>query len=64
MNFLISFGICSTTKLSKYVTFLAFTYNAIQWVSINLDSARFNTYVIIVVASLVIVGNYFLNKQQ
>ena len=32
MNFLISFGICSTPKLSKYVTFSAFTHKAIQWV--------------------------------
>ena len=36
MNALISFGICSTLKLSKYVTFLAFTYKAIQLVPIDL----------------------------
>ena len=30
MNFLVSFGICSTPKLSKYVTFLVFKYKAIQ----------------------------------
>ena len=29
INNLISFGISSTPKLSKYVTFLAFTYKAI-----------------------------------
>ena len=32
-NFLISFGMCSTPKLSKYVAVLLFTYNAIQWVT-------------------------------
>ena len=31
-NFPISFGILSTQKLSKYITFLAFAYKAIQWV--------------------------------
>ena len=30
MIFLISFGICSTPKLSKYVTVLLFTDNAIE----------------------------------
>ena len=35
MNFLISFVICSTQKLSKYVTFLAFTYKVIQEVPIE-----------------------------
>ena len=30
LNFQISFGICSTPKLSKYVTVLAFIYHAIQ----------------------------------
>ena len=29
ISFLISFGICSTPKLSKYVAVLVFTYNAI-----------------------------------
>ena len=29
MNFLTSFGMCSTPKLSKYVTILVFTYNSI-----------------------------------
>ena len=32
MNFLISFGICSTPKLSKYITLLPFTKKAIQFV--------------------------------
>ena len=41
MNFLISFGICSIPKLSKYVTFPAFTYNAIQWVPIYSYSPKF-----------------------
>ena len=30
INFLISFGICSTPKLPKYVTLLFSTYKAIQ----------------------------------
>ena len=29
-NFLISFGMCSAPKLSKYVIVLVFTHNAIQ----------------------------------
>ena len=44
MNFLITFGICSTLKLSKYVTFLAFTYKAIQSVPIDSYSSRFVAY--------------------
>ena len=36
MKFLISFGICLTPKLSKYVTFSAFTYEAIESVPIDL----------------------------
>ena len=31
MNILISFGMCSTPKLSKYVIVSSFAYNAIQW---------------------------------
>ena len=30
INLLMSFGMCSTPKLSKYVTVLLFTYNTIQ----------------------------------
>ena len=30
MNFLISFGICSTPKLSEYTILFAFTYKAIN----------------------------------
>ena len=30
INFLISFGMCSTPKISKYVTVFLFPYNAIQ----------------------------------
>ena len=37
MNFPISFGICSTPKLSKYVTFSAFTNNGHQWVPIDFE---------------------------
>ena len=39
-----NFGICSTSKLSKYVTLLPFTYNAIQLVPNDLYSSRFITY--------------------
>ena len=42
INFIISFGI---SKLSKYVRFSVFTYYAIQWVLINLNSLRFITYI-------------------
>ena len=55
MAFSISFGICSTPKLSKYVPFLAFTYKAIQWVPIDLYSSRFITY-----ATSFILGKLFL----
>ena len=44
MNFLIPFGICSTPKLSKYVTYKAFTCKAIPCVSIDSYSSRFITY--------------------
>ena len=43
MNFLISFGICSTPKLSKYIL-LSFTYKAIQRAPADLNSSRFITY--------------------
>ena len=46
MNFVISFGICSTPKPSKYVTFLAFTNKAIQLVPIYSYSSRFIIYVV------------------
>ena len=42
--FLISFGMCSTPKLSNYVTDLVFTYNSIQWVPISECSSRLVTY--------------------
>ena len=35
MNFVITFGICSTPKLSKHVTFLTLTYKGRQWVPID-----------------------------
>ena len=35
INALISFGICSTPKLSKWVTSLFFTHKATQWVAIS-----------------------------
>ena len=44
INFLISFGICLTPKLSKYVTVLVFTYNGIQRVPISEHSSRFIKY--------------------
>ena len=40
-NALISFGICSAPKESKYVTSLLFTYKATQWVPISEYSSRF-----------------------
>ena len=44
LNFLISFGICSTPKLSTYIMLLQFTYKAIKLVPIDLKSSRFITY--------------------
>ena len=41
INFIISFGICSTQKLSKTVTFLELTYKAIQLVPIDSHSSIF-----------------------
>ena len=55
MNFLISFGIRSTPKLSKYVTLSEFTYNATQRVPIDLYSSGFITY-----APSFILGKFFL----
>ena len=43
MNFLISFGICSSPKLSKNITLLPFTYKAIQFVPTDLNSSRLIT---------------------
>ena len=45
MNFLISFRICSTSNLSKYIALLPFTEKVIQRVPIELYSSRFITYV-------------------
>ena len=43
--FLISFGICSTPKLSKYIMLLPFTYNkAIQRVPNDSYSSKFIKY--------------------
>ena len=55
MNFLISFGMCLTPKLSKYVIFLAFTYKAMQWVPIDSYLSRSITY-----APSFILGKLFL----
>ena len=41
MNFLISFGKCSTPKLSEYVTLSLSAYNAIQYFPVDLFSSRF-----------------------
>ena len=57
MNFLVSFGICSSPKLSKYITLLPFTYKAIQRVPIDLYSSRFITY-----NQSFILGKLFLEK--
>ena len=40
LSFLVSFGICPTLKLSKYITLLPFTYKSIQWVPIDLNSSE------------------------
>ena len=55
MNSLISFEIYFTPKLSKYVKFSTFTYDAIQWVPIDLNSSKFITY-----APSYILGKLFL----
>ena len=44
VNFSISFGTCSTPKLSKYVTLLFNAYKAVQWVPVSKYSSRFTTY--------------------
>ena len=44
INFLISFGMCSTPKLSKYVTVLLFAYKATQCVPISEYSSRLIKY--------------------
>ena len=44
MNFLISFEIFSTPKLSKYIILLPFTYKASQSVPIDLNSPRYITH--------------------
>ena len=59
MNFLISLEICSTPKLSKYVTFSAFTCNTAQRVPIDSYSSRFKIYV-----PSFILYNYVLNKRH
>ena len=41
MNFLISYWLCLISKLLKYVPFLVFTWNPIQWVPIDWYSSRF-----------------------
>ena len=41
INILVSFGICSTPKLSKKVTLSFNAYNAIQWVPMSEYSSRF-----------------------
>ena len=43
INYLISFGICSTPKESKQVTSLLFTHKGNQWVPISEYSSRFVT---------------------
>ena len=45
-NVLISFGICSTQKLSKKVALLLFTCKSTQWVPISEYSSRFIIYIL------------------
>ena len=44
INYLTSFGLCSSPKLSKEVTLLFNAYKAIQWVPVSEYSSRFITY--------------------
>ena len=44
INLLISLGICSTPKLSKYITLLALTNKEIQCVPVFSYSSKFLTY--------------------
>ena len=41
INLLISSGICSAPRLSRFVILLAFTYRAIQCVPVDFYSSRF-----------------------
>ena len=43
INFLFSFEMCSTPKLSNYVILLLFTSKGIQWVLINFYSSKFTS---------------------
>ena len=56
MNFIISFEMCSTRKLSKYVTFSAFRHNAIHSIPIDLYLSRFISY-----AQSFVLGKLFLD---
>ena len=56
IKFFISFGMCSTPKLSNYVTVLLFTYNAIQLVPISKYLSTFITYA----PSFILLGRLFL----
>ena len=44
INILISFGMCSTPKLSKYIILSRFGYNAIQGIPTDSYASRFTTY--------------------
>ena len=55
MNFFISFGLCSTQRLSNYTTLFAFTNKDTQRGTIELNSTRF-----IICAPSFILGNLFL----
>ena len=57
--FIISFGICSTPKLPKYITVSPFTCTAIYWVPIDLYLSRFITY-----APFFILGKLFLEQTR
>ena len=59
MNFLISFEICSTQRLSKSIISLPFTCKAIQGVSIDLNSSN-----LLHMPHLLFWVNYLLNKRH
>ena len=54
-DFFISFGICSTPKISNYVLLSPFNYKTIHWIHIDLHSSRFIAY-----ALSFILGKLFL----
>ena len=62
MNFFIQFGICSTPKVSKWVTILSFTCKVIQWVPTDLkDLTHQDIYTLFFVLSKLFLEKTSLN---